>query len=62
MVACFFGKTANMTTVPLEPRMTDSSEWYTTISSENFEKRTREDELLFTMAMPAVSRLESAPI
>ncbi|XP_070070207.1 histone-lysine N-methyltransferase SETMAR-like [Drosophila takahashii] len=32
MVACFFGKTGHVATVPLEQRRTVNSEWYTTIS------------------------------
>ena len=31
MVACFFGKTGHVATVPLEQRRTVNSEWYTTI-------------------------------
>ena len=31
MVACFFGKTGHVATVPLEERRTVNSEWYTTI-------------------------------
>lgn len=31
MVACFFGKTGHVLTVPLEQRRTVNSEWYTTI-------------------------------
>lgn len=31
MVACFFGKTGHIATVPLEQRRTVNSEWYTTI-------------------------------
>lgn len=31
MIACFFGKTGHVATVPLEQRRTVNSEWYTTI-------------------------------
>ena len=31
MVACFFGKTGHVATVPLEQRRTVNSEWYITI-------------------------------
>ena len=64
MVACFFGKTGHVATVPLE-RKTVNSEWYNTIclkSSEKFVKRTIKDVSLFTMAMRALThRLKSAP-
>ena len=35
------GITGHVTTAPLEQRCTGNSEWYTTISLEKFEKRTR---------------------
>ena len=61
MVACFFGKTGHVATVPLKQSTVDS-EWYTTISLKKFEKRTRQDESLFTMAMLVLAhRLKSAP-
>ena len=34
MVACFFGKTGHVATVPLEQGCTFNSEWHTTISLE----------------------------
>ena len=51
-----FCKTFHVATVPLEHSRTINSERYTTIClpSEKFEKRTREDESLFTMAMRAL--------
>ena len=48
MISGFLGKTDHVATVPLEERMTVNAEWYTTISSKKFEKRTRE-ESLFTI-------------
>ena len=50
MVGRFFGKTDHVATVPLVQRSTINSEWYTTISLEKFEQRTRKDESVFTMA------------
>ena len=47
MVACFFGKTGHVATV--KQRCAVNSEWYTTISSEKFEKRT-----MLAMAMISV--------
>ena len=61
MVAYFFGKAGHVATVPHEQRCTVNSESYTTSSLEKFEKRTKKDELLFTMAMRVLShRLKSA--
>ena len=61
----FLRKTTHVATVPLEQRRTVDSEWYTTIcclkSWQKFEKRTREDESLYTMAMRALGhQLKSA--
>ena len=61
MVAYFFVKTGYVATVPLELRRMVNSKWYTIISFEIFEKRTR-DESLFTIAKQVLAhRLKSAP-
>ena len=62
MAVCFFGKTGPVAAVPLGQCCTVNSECYTTTALEKFEKRTREDESLFTMAMRVrAHRLKSAP-
>ena len=61
MIACFFDKTGIAATVPLEQYCTLNSEWYTTISLKQFEKRTNKDKSVFTMAMPVLAHwLKSA--
>ena len=41
----FFGKTDHVAIVPLEQRCPVNSEWYTTISLEQFEKQTRKERI-----------------
>ena len=54
MVACFFGKTGHVATVPLEQRCTVNSVM-------KFKKPTRKDESLFTMATRVLAQwLKSA--
>ena len=50
---CFFGRIGHVATVPLEQRRTVNSEWYTTISSDKYEERTRES--LLTQSMKALT-------
>ena len=67
MVACFFGKTDHVATVPLEQCSMVNSEWYTTICLANIfgairKTNKREDESLFTITMPVLAyRLKSTP-
>ena len=66
MVACFIGKTGHMATVPLSIVgrliLSGTPQFVCLKSSEIFEKRTREDKSLDTMAMRALTqRLKSAP-
>ena len=58
MVAWFFCKTVHVATVPLS----GTPQFVCPMPSEKFEKRTREDETLFTMAMRSLTHLfKSAP-
>ena len=60
IVACSFGKTSHVATVPFRQCWKVNFEWYITISFEKFEKRTRKGESLITMAIRVLAhRLKS---